>query len=437
MNPRPAAAIVLCWLAAVPLAPSDQVPGSPQERPIILIGATIHPVSGPSIPGGQILFIEGKIVQVGRDLSVPEGALVVDLSGKHIYPGLIAANTMLGLVEVNAVRATRDLEEVGSLNPNVRAERAYNPDSEHIPVTRANGIALAHVVPQGGLLSGTSAVMMLDGWTWEDALLSGGVGVWLSWPEMAVVVRTGSGKSREEQEKEIEQNLRTLDETFDKAEAFHRARRPGNAEPRTDLRWEGLGPVIEGRAPLFIRADHVSQIASAVNWTRRRDYKMVLVGGRDSWRLTGLLKANDVPVIVRGIHNLPGRRWEAYDQAFILPEQLRSAGVRFCLAPSNLYRNVRNLPYEAATSVAFGLPREEAIRALTLYPARILGIDHRVGSLDPGKDATLMVTSGDPLDTRSQVEQLYIQGRVVDLGNRHRSLYEKYQERQRQLGIFP
>ena len=437
MSARPVAAFLACWLAAVPLAPSDQVPGPRQERPIILTGATIHPVSGPSIPGGQILFAQGKIVQVGRDLPVPEGAQVVDVSGKHIYPGLIAANTVLGLIEVGAVRATKDTQEVGFLNPNVRAERAYNPDSEHIPVTRANGIALAHVVPQGGLLSGTSAVMMLDGWTWEDALLSGGVGVWLSWPKMALVERTSSGQSREEQEKRIAAELRALDETFDKAEAFHRARHSGDGELRTDLRWEGLEPIIAGRVPLFIRADHVSQIAAAVNWTRRRGYKMVLVGGRDSWRLTGLLKANEIPVIVRGIHNLPGRRWEAYDQAFILPEQLRSAGVRFCLAPSNLYRNVRNLPYEAATSVAFGLPREEAIRALTLYPARILGIDHKVGSLEPGKDATLMVTSGDPLDTRSQVEQLYIQGRRVDLGNRHLSLYEKYRERQRQLGIIP
>ncbi len=316
-------------------------------------------------------------------------------------------------------------------------ERAYNPDSEHIPVARANGIAMAHVTPQGGLLSGTSSVMLLDGWTWEDATLESGVGVWLSWPNMVPIERPLTTMSRADQEQEIQRNLKRLDETFDEAEAYHRARDAGGAELKTDLRWESLEPVLEGRIPLFIRADHVSQIASAVNWIKRRGYRMVLVGGQDSWMVTDLLKENGIPVILDGVHTTPARRWEAYDTPLALPETLRAAGVLFCLSPTNSDYNVRNLPFEAGTAAAFGLPVDEALKAITLYPARILGIDHQVGSLEPGKDATLMVTSGDPLDIRSQVELLFIQGRKVDLGSRHKTLYEKYLERHRQLGIAP
>jgi imidazolonepropionase-like amidohydrolase len=311
------------------------------------------------------------------------------------------------------------------VNPNVRAERAYNPDSEHIPVTRANGIALAHIVPQGGLLSGTSAVMMLDSWTWEGALLKDEVGIWLNWPQM-VVDKPAAAKSRKEQEKEIQEKLRRLDRIFDEAEAYHRSQLGGGAELETDLRWESLGPVLEGKVPLYIRANHVSQISAALNWVKRRGYRMILVEGRDSWMLADQLKENGIPIIVNGIHALPGRRWEAYDTPFTLPAKLFSAGVKFCLSPTESYDNVRNLPYEAGTAVAFGLPRLEALKAISLYPAQILGIDHRVGSLDPGKDATLLVVTGDPLDIRSQVERLFIQGREVDLESRHTSLYKKY-----------
>ncbi|UCD38849.1 MAG: amidohydrolase family protein, partial [Fidelibacterota bacterium] len=208
-------------------------------------------------------------------------------------------------------------------------------------------------------------------------------------------------------------------------------------ELKTDLRWQSLAPVLEGKMPLLIQANHVSQITAAITWTKRRGYKMVLLGGWDSWMVADQLRENDIPVIIGGLHRVPGRRWEAYDELYTLPAKLYAAGVRYCLSPTENYDNVRNLPYEAGTAVAFGLPREEAVKAITLYPARILGIDHQVGSLDPGKDATLIVTSGDPLDIRSQVERLFIRGGKVDLGSRHKSLYRKYSERHRQLGISP
>ncbi len=423
------------FLSGLQLRASDQVPGAQQERPVVLVGGTIHPVSGPDIPNGQILFTDGRIVEMGSEVNIPQGAEVVDVSGKHIYPGFIAAYSIIGLIEIGAVRATRDQAEVGAVNPNVRAERAYNPDSEHIPVTRANGIALAHVVPRGGRLSGTSAVMMLDGWTWEDALLKDEVGIWLNWPNMMPVDSPRITKSREEQEEDIQKNLKELDEIFNQAEAYRRAKVAGGTELKTDMRWESMEAVLSGKVPLFISANHVSQITAAVNWSRRRGYRMVLVGGRDCWMVTDLLKEHNIPVILGGLHTLPARRWEPYDSRFAMPAKLHEAGVDFCLAPTASADNVRNLPYEAASAVAFGLPREEALKAITLYPARILGIGHRVGTLDPGMDATLIVTQGDPLDIRSQVELMFIQGRRVDLSSKHTQLYKKYLERHRQLGI--
>ena len=421
------------------LAASDEVPPPKQDHPIILIGGTIYTISGEVIENGEILFDDGKIVEVGTSVSRPANAEIIETSGKAIYPGFIITNSILGLTEIGAVRATRDFQEVGSINPNVHAARAYNPDSEHIPVTRTNGIALAHVVPTGGLLSGTSAVMMLDGWTWEDALMAGGGGVWMSWPEM--VVREAAGRfsrprPRAEQLETRREALHSIEQTFDDAEAYRLAKKAASGDFRQDLRLESLLPVLEKKVPLYIRASHVKQIETAVNWVNRRGYRMVLVDARDSWMVIELLKANAVPVIISSVHSRPARRWQAIDEAFTLPATLAAAGIKFAFSPGRYYW-VRNLPFEAGTAVGHGLPREAALKALTLDAASILGVADQVGSLEAGKDATLMVVDGDPLEIRSSVEMLYIQGREIDLGNRHRRLNAKYQERYRQLGIIP
>ena len=424
-----------------PVAASDQIPAPPQDHPIVLSGGTIHTVSGAVIEGGQILFDEGRITAVGMRVEVPPNAETIDVTGKQIYPAFIAVESALGLVEVLRFQSSVDVEETGAVNPNVRTERAYNPGSEHIPVVRSNGIGLAHVVPEGGLLSGTSAVMMLDGWTWEDALLKDQVGIWLNWPEMEVVDDHEQGKTRKEQEREIQKQLARLDEVFDDAEAYYRSKTGGNANLKSDLRWESLEPVITQRIPLFIRAEHVKQIISAVNWAKRRNYRMVLAGGIDAWLVPDLLKEHGIPVMVGTPNAVPKRRWEAYDTRFALSARLYEAGISFCLTPkgcnSEDHDVLRNLPFEAGAAVAFGLPREEAVKAITLSAARILGIDHRAGSLDPGKDATLLVVEGDPLEITSSLEMMFIQGRRVDLSSKHTALYEKYRERYRQMGIIP
>ncbi|MEE9167339.1 MAG: amidohydrolase family protein, partial [Candidatus Neomarinimicrobiota bacterium] len=367
----------------------------------------------------------------------------ISLDGKRVYPGLIAASTTLGLVEISAVRATRDYAEVGDVNPNVRAEVSYNPDSELIPVARSNGIAVVHSIPRGGLLSGSSAAMMLDGWTWETATLKAPIAHHLNWPRMTTVRLPWMSESEEEQKEERDRQLRRIDEVFDMARSYLLAKKASGKrnipDHGADLRWESLIPVLDREVPVFIHANEVQQIESAVHWSRRRNVRIAIVGGHDAWRVAELLKKYNIPVVYESVHALPSRRWEDYDAPFTTPWKLHKAGVKFCISASSSSfeaAHQRNLPYHAATAAAYGLDRKEALKAITLHAAEILGIDDRVGSLQPGKDATFIVTDGDPLEIPTRVEMLFIQGRRIDLGDRHKTLYKKYREKYRQLGLI-
>lgn len=435
--------IILLFLIAlgIQIRASDQIPAPPQDHPIALTGATIHTVSGETIQDGTILFENGIITAIGMDVVLPEQTEVIELPGRHVYPGLIAANSMLGLIEIEAVRATLDYSETGEINPNVRAEVAYNPDSELLPVARANGITLALSVPSGGLISGTSALMMLDGWTWEDMIIKAPVGLHINWPNMKIL--SSAKKSEEEQKKDIDEQIRKIRQAFANARAYMKAKeseeQKGIPYHETDSRWEAMIPVLKGEMPVIIRANEIRQIEAAVDWASEENLKMVLLDGYDSWRVSGLLKEKNIPVIVADIHRLPERRWEGYDTPFTLPLKLYKAGIKFCIAGSGSSSDApdeRNLPYQAATAAAYGLPKEEALKSITLYPAQILGVDDQVGSLEVGKDATLIVTDGDPLEIETQVEMEFIQGREIDLTSRHTQLYEKYLEKYRQMGII-
>lgn len=419
---------------------SDQIPAPPQDHPIALVGGTVHTVSGETIENGVVLFIDGKIVAVGNQADFPEGTEPISIQGKHVYPGLIVANTRLGLVEIGAVRATRDLAEVGDITPNVRAEVAINPDSELLPVTRANGITLAHTIPMGGLISGTSAMIMLDGWTWEDMTLKAPVGLYVSWPQMGVNRSPWVRKSEEEQLKERNEQIQKIKDAFVEARAYMKAKeaesQKGIPFHASDLRWEAMIPVLKKQVPVLIHAHEIRQIEAALDWALDEDLKIILVGSDDVWRAADLLKRKNIPVIVEGTHNLPMRRWEAYDTPFTIPAKLYEAGVTFCIAgtgESFEAPHERNVPYQAATAAAYGLPKEEALKAVTLYPAQILGVDDRVGSIDVGKDATLIVTDGDPLEIMTQVEMEFIKGRKIDLSSRHTQLYEKYKKKYERL----
>ncbi|MBW3599758.1 MAG: amidohydrolase family protein [Planctomycetes bacterium] len=412
-----------------------EIPGEKQSRPVAMVGGTIHPVSGPAIENGVLLFDDGKIVAVGQDVEIPVDAERIELKGKHVYPGLFDAFTDMGLVEINSVRATRDQAETGDVNPNVRSWVAVNPDSELIPVGRANGVLLTLTAPVGGLISGKSAVMQLDGWTYEDMTLQPDVGMHVQWPRMAPVSDWAVEESAKEQMKRRDEALERLRQTFDDARAYQKARQADGERHPLDLRWEAMLPVLDGELPLIVAANDIQQIQSAVAFAAEQKVRMILYGGYDAPHAAALLKKHDIPVIVGEVYRLPERRSDPYDTPFTVPERLRQAGVPFCISGAGRFgaSNVRNLPYHAAMAAAFGLPRDEALRAITLSPAEILGVADRVGSLEPSKDATLFIATGDPLETPMQVTAAYIQGRRVNLDNRHKRLYRKYREKLQRL----
>lgn len=430
--------IVLIFLAGIQnVIASDPIPAKEQERPIALIGGTVHTVSGPVIENGTVLFDNGVIIGIGKDIQIPSDAERIDVAGKHLYPALINAASEIGLTEIEAVRATLDVSETGRINPNVRTEIAVNPESELIPTTRANGVAIAHVIPRGGLIAGRTAAMMLDGWTNEEMTLVAPVGLYVSWPAMTVRRSPFIRQSEEEQKKSIEKNLNELRTAFADARAYAKARTADPAAHRTDIRWEAMMPLFEKKIPMIAGADDMQQIRSAVQFARDENIRLVIHGGRDAWKVTELLKENDVPVIVSGTHLLPARRWDEYDAPFSLPKKLHDAGILLAVSgEGNAAMNERNVAFQAATAVAYGLPKDEALRAVTLNAAKILNIDARTGSLDPGKDATIIVCDGDPLEIMTTVEMQFIRGKKIDLRSKHTQLWLKYSEKYRQLGII-
>ena len=402
---------------------SDQIPGAAPDAPIALVGGSVYPVDRDPIGVATVLIVDGKVTAIGKDIDVPDRATRVDVSGRRIYPGLIACGTQLGLVEIGAVRATRDESEVGVLNPNVRAEVSVNPDSELIPVSRANGIALALSHPQGGTISGRSALLRLDGWTYEELTYRAPVGLHVNWPNMHVDVPGNEKRSKERRETR-DQAIDALRSIFRDAAAYREAA-PGGP---IDLRLEALVPCLERKTAVFFHANEERQIRGALDFAAEFELRAVLVGGRDAALVTDRLAGGSVPVIFGPVHALPGGRDADYDAVFTTPSKLYDAGVPFAIA-GFWTSNTRNLPYHAATAAAYGLPPEIALRAITLSPAEILGVAERVGSITVGKDATLIITDGDPLEITTQVVGMYIDGRPVDLSSRHTLLYDKYRKR--------
>ncbi len=415
-------------------AANPNIPPPPQSEPTLVTNAVIHTVSGATVTDGQMLFRDGSIASISSgDVDVGD-ARVIDLEGLHVYPGLLASHTSIGLVEISAVRATVDVAEPGLVNPNARTEVAINPDSELIPVTRANGVLAALSVPSGGLIRGTSAVIQLDGWTWEEMTLKAPVGMHISWP--AISIPGNVGPDREEQLVETrEERLGELGASFEAAAAYRTARESGETVD-VDLRWEAMMPVLAGSLPVFAHVQDLAQIRHALHLAEQYGFELVVVGGADAWRVADLLAAREIPVIVSDVLRVPLRRWEDYNAPFANPARLAEAGVMFSIATSGGTfdaAHVRDLPNEAAMAVAHGLDAAEALKAITLYPAQILGVGDRLGSLEAGKDATFIVTDGDPLDIRTQVVRAFVQGREIDLSSRHTTLYEKYSERLDQL----
>jgi len=414
---------------------------------VAIVGGTVHPVNAPAIENGTVLIDGADIVAVGRNVQIPAGARVKNVRGLHVYPSMVDANTTLGLVEVSSVPGTVDVQEMGEINPNVRAEVAINPDSEILPVTVASGILVAMTAPRGGLIAGTAAVIRLEGWTWEDMTVETPVGLVVNWPDMRIDP-SADASAKKKQIESRDEKLRMLREAFADARAYRKAvdaeGSAGIPLHDRDPRWEAMLPVLRGEIPVLVSASDILALRAAMRWAEEENIDIVfMTGGQrgsDVWRVADELAARDIPVILGGVHQLPRRRWEPYDTPFTVANKLYEAGVRFCFSygasPLRAAR-ARNLPYHAATAAAYGLPKQEALRGVTQYAAEILGIGDRFGTLEPGKEATLIVTDGDPLEIRTNVRYAFLAGVELDLSNRHQRLYEKYRNRPHPQGKEP
>jgi imidazolonepropionase-like amidohydrolase len=426
-----------CIVSGSALAQSAQVPAPPQQRTIIIENATIHVSPSETIPSpGYIIFENGIITQFGEGEAPDiENAERFEAEGLHVYPGLIATDTQLGLTEIGAVDVTQDVRELGDFTPEVRSVLAVNPDSDLIPVTRANGVMVAATFPSGGIVSGRGAIIRLDGWTWEQMAIEPEAGLVVNWPRTDPINAPWMRTNPEEQRRRASENLEKIDRFFDDARTYFEAK---DADPNLpiDLRFEGMRAALSGQQPVFIRANSASQIESSVAWAVARNLRPVIVGGTEAHDAIPILKKHNVPVIIAGTHRMPGRTHDAYDSAFTLPAKLHEAGVRVAISSGEETAHERSLPYAAATAAAYGLPKEVALASVTSSAAEILGIADRYGSLDTGKSATLIVTTGDPLEITSDTVLAFIDGRSLDLGSRHKRLYEKYLEKYRQVGAI-
>ena len=425
----------------------ENVPPPPQSDVLVFEGGTIHTVSGESIADGRMVVAGGKIRTIGPAAGAasrdgledfdPDQWRTIALEGQHLYPGFISANTVLGLVEIQAVRATLDVQEPGPINPNARAEIALNPESDLLPVARANGVLAALTAPltDGRLIAGRSAVIRLDGWTSEDMLVRAPVGMHIAIPGLRVPDGL-EGPERREFVEQRNERLELLRTSLQEARAYAQARAAGRIE-EGDRRWEAMIPVFARELPVFAHVDELAEIRYALQLAEAFDFRTVIVGGADAWRIADELADRNVPVILAGVHRPPLRRWEGYSTPSESPARLHAAGVKVAIANAGgtfVAALERNRPYEAGEAVAWGLDADEALRMITLYPAEILGVDDRLGSLDAGKDATFIVTDGDPLDIRTRVLRAFVLGREIDLSTRQTDLNDKYGERLRQLG---
>jgi imidazolonepropionase-like amidohydrolase len=412
--------------AVLPPARPGSLPAPPQDAPVLaVVNARIHPVTRPTIERGAIVMRGGRIEAVGADVQVPAGATVIDAKGQDVYPGWINAATTLGLAEAGPGGWYDDTTELHDYNPELRTRVAYKADSDAIPIARANGVTAVAPVPDGGILAGEVPVMKLDGWTWEEATVKPSAGIAFDFPAIGGRRGFGGGAGGDrpyaELKKERDRKLDGLARLLDQARAYAKAG-PGRAR---DWTLEALVPVVEGRTPLIASTRSEADIRDAVAFAGRAGVKIVIAAGPEAALVAPLLAGQHVPVILGSVLTLPAHEDMFHAASYQAAGQLAAAGVTFAFATRDT-TNVRLVPYEAAMSVAWGLPRDRALRALTIDAARILGVDDVMGSLEPGKMGNLLIADGDPLDIRTAITRVVIGGRDVGLENRQKDLYEKY-----------
>lgn len=417
---------VAMFVAAAPVA---------GQGTFVIRGGTVHTLAGDAIENGTVVIRDGRIAEVGPagSVAVPAGADVLDATGHHVYPGLFDAFTELGLTEIGQVDVTNDMRELGDFNPQLHAATAIHPASEHIPVTRANGITHALSAPQGPLggLAGQAAVIHLDGWTVEEMLIAESVGIVLQWPSLTGGGRRFGGRGQNvaysQRRRRYEERVKQLDDWLQAARQYHEAVAAGVHTPR-DLKLEALAEVVEGNLPLIVRAESDRDIRNAVEFGERNGVEVIIAGASEGWKIADELAAKNVKIILGPTQAMPSGADESYDEAYANPGILYAAGVRFGFGTFNSSSS-RTLPYEAAMAVGYGLPHDAALRAVTINNAEILGLGDQLGTIETGKLANIIVTDGDPLEITTQILNLYIAGRPVSTDNKHLELYRKYRAR--------
>jgi len=424
----------ILFIALPALAANGQItvyPAPPQSETIALVNGTIHVGNGQVIENGTVIFENGKISAVRQGGNAPANAKVINCSGKHIYPGLILSNTQVGLVEVPSVRATADANELGDLNASIRAIVAYNADSRVINTLRMTGILLANVVPQGRLMKGASSVVQLDAWNYEDAAYKTDNGIHLELPSMLNRGgRRGFGgfgaPAPGDPVKRALEQVEMIKTFFREAKAYHAA---GSREA-TNLKYEAVKGLFNKTQKLFVHCNIVKEMLVAVDFVKEFGFDVVIVGGADSYLIADLLKQHNIAVILSQTHSLPTMVDDDIDQPFKTPAQLQQAGVLFAINDEDGNTRHHNLPFNAGTAAAYGLTKEEALAAVTLNAAKILGIADKTGSIEAGKDANIVVSEGDLLDMRTnKIVHAFIQGRAVELSDKHKQLYERYKHK--------
>ncbi len=411
-------------------AQDDVYPAKDYKGKLFITNGTVHVGNGQVIENATIEVNNGKIVQVGTNITVPQAdAKVFDAKGKQVYPGLILSQTDLGLKEIGSgVRGSNDFLELGDLNPNIRSIVAYNTDSKIIGTLRASGILLANITPEGGTFSGSSSVVQLDAWNWEDAAYKKDNGIHLNMPTFIsrpnrLAIFLGLPIDHTDPTKQAIEKINEIKTFFRQAKAYF-----GEAShAETNLKFEAIKSLFDKSQKLFVHGDQVKQMLAAIDFVKEFGFDVTIVGGSESFLIADLLKQNNISVILQQMHELPATDDDDFDQPYKTPAQLQKAGVLFAINDAHEESRYRNLMFNAGTAAAYGLTKEQALQAITLNAAKILGIDDKTGSLEAGKDANIVISDGDILDMRTSIiSKAFIQGREVSLDNKQTQLYERY-----------
>jgi imidazolonepropionase-like amidohydrolase len=432
-----AVALMLAGSLAIPAWTQTAAPTS-----YAIKGGKIFTLAGPAIENGIVLIRDGKIAAVGAGIAIPADAQVIDATGLEVYPGMFDPVTQIGLNEVSAVSATVDVSELGDYNPELVAATAVNPASSHIPITRANGITEVIAAPgttgfdlqSGGLIAGQASAFNLAGWTMDEMQINRSVAMVINWPSIQTRTFDFATFSIKEKpyadvKKEYDKSVNTLGDWMDRARHYAQAKEKGSpALYERDLKLEALVPVVERKLPVLVIADDARDIRNAVDFCTKQNLRMILGSGAEAWKVKDLLKEKKIPVVLAPTNRLPEQEDTPYDKPYTEPSELFAAGIPVAFSSFGTAFS-RRLPQYAGTAVAYGLPHDEALKAVMLNAAQMFGLADQLGTLEPGKTANIIVTSGDPLELQTQVRYVFIKGQLTSTDNKHRELYEQYRKR--------